>query len=238
MRSIYRLSKRLYRMLASEDLNRVLFNGRTPFSKRIVGVKTWLEGRASHDDIYDAEFFRRHEPWMKNSALGIAASIHERLAPKTVIDVGCGSGEILERLRDLEIDGLGLEYATAGLEMCRSKRLRVMKFDLEQDVTIPERADVVLSTEVAEHLPASVADRYVDLLCSLSDMVLVTAAVPGQGGTDHVNEQPNEYWIEKFARRGFSHDARRTSEWRSDWTRRSVDHHRADNLLVFQRSSD
>jgi hypothetical protein len=30
-----------------------------------------------------------------------------------------------------------------------------------------------------------------------------SAAIPGQGGVNHINEQPPKYWVEKFWRRGF-----------------------------------
>jgi len=34
-------------------------------------------------------------------------------------------------------------------------------------------------------------------------VVLFSAAVPGQGGEHHVNEQPPEYWRSLFAERGY-----------------------------------
>ena len=34
-------------------------------------------------------------------------------------------------------------------------------------------------------------------------MILFSAAVPGQGGYHHINEQPHEYWHNKFAEKGF-----------------------------------
>ena len=42
-----------------------------------------------------------------------------------------------------------------------------------------------------------------DNLTSFSDVILFSAAIPGQGGTHHVNEQWPSYWIEKFAARGY-----------------------------------
>jgi hypothetical protein len=63
--------------------------------------------------------------------------------------------------------------------------------------------------EVAEHLPARTADRYVKLLSSLSSILVFTAAPPGQGGrtaTDHINEQPPWYWMTKYKQLGFRHD--------------------------------
>ena len=37
----------------------------------------------------------------------------------------------------------------------------------------------------------------------MSDLVLFSAAIPGQGGTNHVNEQWPEYWAAMFANNSF-----------------------------------
>jgi hypothetical protein len=58
--------------------------------------------------------------------------------------------------------------------------------------------------EVAEHRDARHADTFVENLTSASSTVFLTAAEVGQGGLNHVNEQPNSYWIEKFDHRGFA----------------------------------
>lgn len=63
--------------------------------------------------------------------------------------------------------------------------------------------DLALCIEVAEHLPPDRADYLVDLLTSSADTVFFSAAHPGQGGTLHLNEQPREWWLEKFRARGF-----------------------------------
>jgi hypothetical protein len=42
-----------------------------------------------------------------------------------------------------------------------------------------------------------------DSLVAYSDVILFSAPVPGQGGEFNINEQPYEYWRDKFARRGF-----------------------------------
>lgn len=60
-----------------------------------------------------------------------------------------------------------------------------------------------VSSEVAEHIDPCDTDVFVDNLTSFSDVVLFSAAILGQGGTHHVNEQWPSYWIEKFAARGF-----------------------------------
>ena len=69
---------------------------------------------------------------------------------------------------------------------------------------IPEQHfDLTISTEVAEHLDEQDSDAFMDNLTSFSDVILFSAAIPGQGGTHHVNEQWPSYWIEKFSVRGF-----------------------------------
>jgi hypothetical protein len=66
------------------------------------------------------------------------------------------------------------------------------------------RYDLAISLEVAEHLPPTAAAGFVSLLADLSDFVLFSAAVPGQGGVGHVNEQWPDYWISLFAGHGYS----------------------------------
>ena len=198
-RQAYKFLKSAYRTIAPRELTPFLFGGKHALSRAVLAAKSRLEAGALHNDLYDRVYFERQNEAMRTSAQGIAVSIRERLpAVRHVVDVGCGSGSILEALREQKISGVGLEYAEAALDLCRGKSIEVRKFDIESGEKIPLRADLVLSTEVAEHLPERCADAYVDLLAEIADTVLMTAAVPGQGGADHVNEQPNDYWIKKF----------------------------------------
>ena len=81
------------------------------------------------------------------------------------------------------------------------------QYDLSQPnikAAIPEQHfDLTISSEVAEHIDKQDTDTYMDNLTSFSDVILFSAAIPGQGGTHHVNEQWPSYWIEKFAVRGY-----------------------------------
>jgi hypothetical protein len=130
-----------------------------------------------------------------------------------------------------------LECSEAGLAQCRAKGLEVRAFDLERDRLLPPRDgfDVVISTEVAEHLPERVADAFVDALASQGDVIVFTAATPGQGGLDHVNEQPHSYWIAKFATRGLAFDEATSLRWRAAWRNRTATWY-ADNLMLFRRA--
>jgi hypothetical protein len=61
----------------------------------------------------------------------------------------------------------------------------------------------------------------VENLCGISDLVFFSAAIPGQGGTHHVNERWLSYWEDLFAARGYRvFDALRNTNWhdqRVEW---------------------
>jgi SAM-dependent methyltransferase len=200
--------------------------------------RVFLSKVLPHDAMYDREYYERtvEGPAVKASAV-MAGSIVSEFEPKSVVDVGCGTGALLAALRDRGCTVFGLEYSQAGIEFCRSRALDVHRFDLESDSLGERRTfDVASSMEVAEHLPERIADRFVDLLVSFAPVIVFTAARPGQGGSDHVNEQPPEYWIEKFRARSFTHDpacaARMSEGWR---TSGAVATWYWENLMVFRR---
>jgi SAM-dependent methyltransferase len=80
---------------------------------------------------------------------------------------------------------------------------RFQPIDLREPFEVPRTFDLAVSLEVAEHLPASSADGFVESLTRLAPAVLFSAAVPHQGGWNHLNEQWPQYWAEIFARRRF-----------------------------------
>ena len=209
-------------------------------SRPVSAVRQFMyENIVDHDTIYNSHYYDSTvEGPAVASAGAISDSILLDLRPNTVIDVGCGTGALLEALRDKGCQVFGLEYADAALDYCKTRALDVRKLDLERDTFTDDRTfDVAVSLEVAEHLPAKIADRYVDLLTRLSDMIVFTAAPPGQGGDDHVNEQPRSYWIAKFQALGFDYADGLSNRWSSTWRDKAVVapfYH--ENLMVFRRN--
>src|SRR5215467_7668468 len=135
--------------------------------------------------IYDSDYYNcnAQDPAIRSVGT-MSESIYSEFKPKDVIDVGCGTGALLDALRKRGCEVLGLEYSEAALRLCRAQYLPVLKFNLEKDIFIQRRVfDVAISMEVAEHLPARIADRYVELLTRLSPIIVFTAAPPGQGGS-------------------------------------------------------
>jgi hypothetical protein len=76
--------------------------------------------------------------------------------------------------------------------------------DLTDPIDLRRRFDLVQSLEVAEHLLPAKAEQFVHTLTAHGPYVLFSAAVPGQGGENHVNEQPLDYWRAIFRGRGYA----------------------------------
>lgn len=77
--------------------------------------------------------------------------------------------------------------------------------DLRKSLLIHKDFDnaIILCLEVAEHIEEKYADVLIDNLCKLGDTIIFSAAIPFQGGNNHVNEQWQTYWAKKFYEKGF-----------------------------------
>ncbi len=76
------------------------------------------------------------------------------------------------------------------------------------DICLPfhlnRRFDLVQCLEVAEHVPPDASRALIDNLTAHGHHVLFSAAVPGQGGENHLNEHTYEFWRQIFAERGYA----------------------------------
>jgi cyclopropane fatty-acyl-phospholipid synthase-like methyltransferase len=192
---------------------------------------------SSHNAIYTRDYYANSvESAALQSADVMARSIFECFHPQSLIDLGCGTGALLEAFRALGCEMRGLEYSDAGLSYCRNRGLPVEKFNIETDrLDTEEHYDVAVSFEVAEHLPHWIADRFVELLRRSAPAVVMSAATPGQGGHHHVNEQPHTYWIEKFHHRGYVFDLLTSVRFSSEWRTSGAAYWYYDNVMVFRR---
>jgi 2-polyprenyl-3-methyl-5-hydroxy-6-metoxy-1,4-benzoquinol methylase len=239
--SLYSILKKTWHTVLPHKLRLALFNA-SPDSVRRLRRKViaGLEQTAEHNEIYDGEYYAKLvDPTMQVSARAMAGSIIDAFRPGTVVDVGCGTGLLMMEFQSRGVPCSGLEYSDAAIATCRKRGLNVTQFDIEKnDPPAGLRADLVISTEVAEHLPEKCADRFLDLLTSISDNVVLTAAEPGSAhsSTDHVNEQPLSYWIDKMERRGFTYLRERSDSWRREWEPAGVAYCFFHSIMAFSRS--
>jgi SAM-dependent methyltransferase len=150
---------------------------------------------------------------------------------KSVVDVGCGVGTWLKVFEENGItDFLGIDGDYVDARMLEISAAHFHPHDLRTPLNFGRQFDLVVSLEVAEHLPPDRADVFIDTLTSLGPIVLFSAAVPFQNGNNHINEQWPDYWAEQFARRGFVPvDAVRKFVWSDS----DVEPWYAQNTLLF-----
>lgn len=156
----------------------------------------------SHD--YDDDFFAYTSGQSGVAAARVTAIVCAVLPVRSVLDVGCAQGVWLAAWRDAGVaDYVGIDGDYVDPRGLKIDAARFQARDLAEPIDLGRSFDLVQSLEVAEHLPADRADTFVASLVRHAPMVLFSAATPGQGGEHHVNEQPFEYWREKFGRHGY-----------------------------------
>lgn len=213
-------------------------------------IKSKAEGiwrtllRYSGDEVsyvYDEEFATK--PWRDKGYTGdfkdIVMGFYD---PDKVIDVGCGTGDFLLPFLSEGIEVLGID----GSEHCfKNRKIPENRF-LVKDIRFEEIElgifDVCLCMEVAEHIEEKFSNRLVNIITDLSRAVIFTAATPGQGGVDHVNEKPHKWWIEKFEKRGYMYMKNKTNrfsemlasiEHSEEHDRRSIKNYEK-NIMLFE----
>jgi hypothetical protein len=124
----------------------------------------------------------------------------------SVLDVGGGSGSWSKALLENGVEHLELR----DVEEVRPFLLIPQKFfsptNLELSCGERKRVDLVVCLEVAEHLTFNASMKLVEFITTCSDLVLFSAAPPGQGGVGHINLNTFRFWESKFKLLGFYPD--------------------------------
>ncbi|HEY9662067.1 MAG TPA: methyltransferase domain-containing protein, partial [Allocoleopsis sp.] len=156
-------------------------------------------------ELYTRNFYDSLHEGSRQSARAIVPIVMELIQPKSVLDVGCGTGNWLAVFHEYGIeDYLGIDGDYVDLDDLQISKQRFIPHDLKEPLPLDRTFDLVMTVEVAEHLPADLAEPFVKSLTRLSPVILFSAAIPQQGGTGHINEQWLEYWVERFQQQGYT----------------------------------
>lgn len=155
------------------------------------------------DEAYDEKFYLAQKDGSYRSASIILPVLMKYVRPHKVIDIGCGVGTWLAVWKNLgaEVHGIDGDYVDRKQLLITGENFHPA--NLEERLSVNAKFDLVETMEVAEHLTPARADSFVEDLTKLGDVILFSAAILGQGGTNHVNEQMQSYWAEKFIRLGY-----------------------------------
>lgn len=166
----------------------------------------------------------------------IVPVIYEMFKPKSVVDVGCGLGTFMKVFSDFgvsEITGFDGEWVNE--EKLHVPKEKIKIIDLENENWAKGWFELAVCLEVAEHLNPTMEKEFIRNLTSLSDVIIFSAALLGQGGQNHINEKPLKHWIRIFNEFGYHFfDVFRNQFWESEkinwWYKQNL-------FLVLKRDS-
>jgi hypothetical protein len=184
---------------------------------------------------YDREFFDFLDAGSLASARVVLPELFNFFRPQSVVDIGCGEGAWLRAAQENGVvDLLGMDGTYVDCDKLLVQKNQFHSCDLKDRIQLSRRFDLAISLEVAEHLPYDRSQTFVADLCQLSDVVLFSAAMPFQGGTDHINEQWLEFWGILFRKHNYvAYDFLREKIWKH----KEVESWYQQNLLVFVNSA-
>ena len=161
-----------------------------------------FEARSYDREYYDksAQYYDRAMPaftrWLAS------------FEPTSIADVGCGTGAFIAPFAG-RIPVIGIDISVDAGHLLPSACF--LRFDLTQPFPPSLMADLVLSLEVYEHIPAEHEDQFLDNIVGfLPRLVVLSCAKPGQWGRHHCNCQTAEHVAEQMAKRGYAHDPEAT----------------------------
>ena len=153
---------------------------------------------------YDESFYDSQVTGSLESARIFLSYLYRFYKPKSVLDVGCGRGAWLTACCELGSEVVvGFDGSWNSQSQMIDDRIRFTAVDLDLPFRSNRKFDLVMTLEVAEHLKPESAISFVQSLLLLSDVILFSAAIPGQGGTNHINERKQSYWGDMFSSLGF-----------------------------------
>ncbi|MGS0892884.1 class I SAM-dependent methyltransferase [Burkholderia stagnalis] len=153
---------------------------------------------------YDEIFYRYQREGSVRSARSVLPVVDTLLHPASILDVGCGAGAWLSVHRELGVrDVTGIDGDYVDRSVLLFDPARFVPADISKRFDLGRSFDLVQCLEVGEHVSKACSEALVDNLVRHGKRVLFSAAVPGQGGENHINEQDYGFWRDLFARRGY-----------------------------------
>ena len=158
----------------------------------------------------------------------LAESIALMFKPKKMADLGCGDGWYCYYLK-VEKDWPMVHGYEGNIYELKRKHFYddITIIDLSKIKYVDMFYDLVICLEVGEHIPKKHEQKFLDNVARFATKDLILSwAIPGQGGRGHFNEQPNDYIIKEMSKRGFAFDKGKAELLRKDttyeWFRNSI----------------
>jgi SAM-dependent methyltransferase len=162
---------------------------------------------------------------------GVFTYLMNRFKPDSLVDVGCGEGQLMEYFHTKGVRVYGIDGLIENIENASDLvREYMVLHDYTDGVLDPLDADMVISCEFVEHVHKRFAVNYLPQFVYCNTLVF-THAVEDQQGYHHVNCENDPYWINLITSLGMVYLEEETQEARSIVT----DGHFWGTVLIFKK---
>ena len=155
--------------------------------------------------LYDENFYKINAKESYESARLVIDIFKKYYNPHSVIDLGCGVGTWLKAWQENganEILGVDANQMPENMLYISRENLHVVDFE-KSSFNVDKKYDLAQSLECLEHISPQNEDKLLSILYKASDLVLFSAAIPMQVGTNHINCHKLQYWVDKFKDKGY-----------------------------------
>ena len=126
-----------------------------------VYLAAWQESLARADELYDyyAEIDEeasrlRHSQENRKRQQELLTRLGSLVRGRTLLDVGCGDGQLLSTARDEGWEATGIDLSSHAIRLCRAHGLSASETDFFDTALDGQRFDVIIMSELLEHVPA------------------------------------------------------------------------------------
>jgi len=178
----------------------------------------WTVNTGPSSTIANANTLHKFDSGLSKALLGFLED------QKEIVDFGCGNADYSKILinQGKKVDAFDGNPNTPEMTEGVGKIL-----DLSKEFDLGKQYECVISLEVGEHIPPEYEQTFIDNITKHSrQCIILSWALPGQGGDGHFNEQPNEYIIKELEKRGFNHWEEASNYFRSSvelwWFKKTI----------------
>lgn len=152
-------------------------------------------GSAEHDRCPGVRLLEKFQPYLKG----------------VIIDVGCGRGDLVRKLRELGFEAAGVDWVELDNKM--------MVADIREPDAFPDGFDTAICCDVLEHLDEAGIDAVIANLARCERQVISVAWFPTkEPGFDeelHVTQRDGGWWSAKLGEKLTIHDCVTTADQRA-----------------------
>jgi len=198
--------------------NRINQDGVFKKNKKIFKVLDSIKQKEIEKQFYGSNYIEESGIWSINTGPSVTATNTHQLhkydqglfnpllnflkETNTIVDFGCGNADYAKFLIEKgnkSVDCFDGNPHTPQMTQGLGKVL-----DLSKEFDLGKKYECVISLEVGEHIPPKFEQTYLDNLDRhCSQCIIISWALPGQGGAGHVNEKDNSYVKNEFKKRGY-----------------------------------